>query len=794
MKVSRKWLATLVDLEGISTKSLADGLTNAGFEVEAIDTLVQGDHLVVGYIESCIEHPDSDHLHVCQVNIGASTLQIVCGAPNVASGQKVIVALDGAQLPGGIIRNSVIRGQQSNGMICSMLELGLAEKYVSEASKTGIEILPDDATLGADPIQVMGLDDEILDVSLTPNRADFMAMFSVANEVAAIFDRTVKLPEYAGAAQGGLPTKLQIHSQTVKNSGFIGKVINHVTLRPSPQWIREALIGSGVKPINNVVDISNIVMLELGQPLHFYDKDFLATQEITVKTGLDQDVIALDGLSYHLDPEDVVITSANQPVGIAGVMGLGNSMIKAQTQGIIIEVASFDPVAIRHTAKRLNLMTEASIRYSKPMDSLAPQKAIDRAVYLLKMYADATDCEENYAIQRFDYSPIKVTISVDKINAVLGTSIDTQTIVDIFRRLNFQPQLLDEQFIATTIPSYRQDIHIAEDLIEEVIRIYGYDKITSSLPLLPQTVGQLTLAQTRKRLIETTLVGLGVNQVVTYTLVNEKATQGNFALSDPYPLLAPMSEERSMIRNQLMMSEVEMLAYNNAHKNTDATYFEISNVYGHEQSDQRLAIIGNGLFSATPWLKQQITMDFYAMKGLLMAVLNRLGYQNARIDVIANDQDIENYHPNRSAQLCVDHKVIGYFGELHPSLAKDYKVKGAVYGEISLNALFTLTAQSVRFKAIAKYPEVKRDLAIVVDADLAAAQLEQVIRTNGKPFLKQVEVFDRFADPTLGLGKKSLAFALTFASGEATLTDVQINESMKQIIAALQKRYNATLR
>lgn len=794
MKVSVNWLSKLVDLKGITPDMLGDGLTNAGLEVEAIDPVAIAPDCVVGYVESCIDHPDSDHLHVCQVNVGKEILQIVCGAPNVAAGQKVIVALDGAKLVKGTIKRSTIRGMESNGMICSLLELNVSDKFLSEQQKNGIEILPEDAVLGTDPLPLLGLDDVVLDIKQTPNRSDFLAMFSIAKEVSAIFDRPCTLPVLTGNLHTSIAPTLQVHSQTINNPLFMGKVIEQITIKPSPLWMVQALNSSGVKSINNVVDISNVVMLETGQPLHFYDIDSLPVREITVKSGFNQEVVALDQESYHLEEDDVIITSQGKPIGIGGIMGLGDSMIKPSTKGLIIEVASFDQIAVRKTAKRLGLATESSLRYSKPLDPLAPLKAMERAVQLLIEYADARGIEDVVQAKEIQYTPTEVMVTQQKINDVLGINLSSQMIYDVFKRLDFAPVVKEEDVFFTTIPSYRQDIFIAEDLIEEVIRLVGYDAIESTLPQMPQTIGQLSETQRNVRLIESTLLGLGLNQVVTYTLVSKEKTEGKNGLLNPYQLLSPLSEERAVVRNQLIHSELEMLAYNQANKNTEGYYFEQSIVYGESVNDHRLALIGSGGLMHKNWQGVQIGSDFYVLKGIVETLLKKLGYSEGRIRIEPMGDDQPMFHPSRSAQLLIDKECIGYFGQIHPAVAKRYKLKETQYGEISLTRLFAHQPASTSVKSIIRFPVVKRDLALLVANDIPASSLIQAIKQAGKPYLKEVEVFDVFMSESLGFGVKSLALSLSFVSDAKTLSEDEINTAIQKIMEKLKANYQAVLR
>ncbi|TFG83768.1 MAG: phenylalanine--tRNA ligase subunit beta, partial [Erysipelotrichales bacterium] len=520
MKVSMKWLGRYVDLSAIQADDLAAKLTLAGLEVESIDTLAQGTNLTIGKVLSCIEHPQSDHLHVCQVDLGDETTQIVCGAPNVAAGQNVIVAKTGAILPEITIKKAVVRGIESNGMICALYELGVAGKYLSEEQKNGIEVLGDDAVVGQDPLAYLGLDDVVLDIKQTPNRSDFNAMWSIAQEVGALLDRKVSLPDNRKAALEGKPTTLKIGSTTPGCPTFYGKIIGSLTVKESPRWLKEALMAAGIKAINNVVDISNYVMCETGQPLHFYDLAKIPNHEITVKDGQSGFVKTLDDSEIPLLKDDLVITSGGHPIGLAGIMGGDDSKIDEQTHGIIIEAALFSPVRIRNTSRRVNLMTEASLRFQKGLENQMPDKAMHRAVELLVALADAKDLEATVEFGKPDFTLHKVSVAHHQIEALLGITVEPTTCVEIFKRLHLEP-VVSGEWITCTIPSYRMDLTIAEDLIEEIGRIVGYDATIGTRPVMETVSGELDARQKQRRKIRALCCGFGMNEAITYTLVSK---------------------------------------------------------------------------------------------------------------------------------------------------------------------------------------------------------------------------------------------------------------------------------
>ncbi|MEI7667958.1 MAG: phenylalanine--tRNA ligase subunit beta, partial [Erysipelotrichaceae bacterium] len=543
MKVSKKWLNQYVDIADISAQTLADRLTLAGLEVESINYLAFGSNLVVGCVEACDKHPNADHLSVTQVNVGSHTLQIVCGAPNIAKGQKVIVALSGAVLPMITIEKAMIKGIESNGMICSLLELGVEPKYLSEDQKNGIEVLPDFAKVGEDPLSVLGLDDVIIDIKQTPNRSDCNALWSVAYEVGALFKREVKLP--VSVAHDELKPSIKIESKTEACPLILGKKIGQLSVTQSPLWLKQALNAVGIKSINNVVDISNYVMIETGQPLHFYDGHKLSKPEIIVMDHCKGYVTTLDESKIELNLEDIVITSNQINIGLAGIMGGDDSKIDESTKSIIIEAALFNPARIRHTSRRVNLITEASLRFQKGLNPLGAKQAIMRATQLLIELANAFEVEETVTYGKTDETLKQVSVTHNHIETLLGTSVDLDSIMDIFKRLGFEPQVKDKQIIST-IPSYRLDITVSEDLIEEVGRFIGYTDLVGTLPVMASTLGGYDDRQILRQRIKANLVGAGLHEIVSYTLVSQEKTEIGFEpLANPLRLISPISDERA---------------------------------------------------------------------------------------------------------------------------------------------------------------------------------------------------------------------------------------------------------
>lgn len=799
MRISRKWLSQYMDVSDLTIEEMADKITDAGFEVEGIEHMSQGTNLVIGYVEECVDHPDSDHLHCTKVNVGDEVLSIVCGAPNVAAGQKVIVALAGAKLPGGEIKRGVIRGQESNGMICSLLELGVDPHVLSDESKNGIEVLDADAPVGnKEPLKYLGLDDEILDIGLTPNRSDCLAAFNMGMEAAAILNRKAVLPKYDGAADLGTPTKLKVSSETDKCPLFYGKVIGSVTIKESPKWMKELLRASGVHSINNVVDISNIVMLETGQPMHFYDKDAIKNQEIIVKDGLSVDYTALDGVTYKLQPEDAVITNNGNPIGIAGIMGGDDSKILDTTSGLIIECAMFDHVAIRNTAKRLNLNTESSQRYAKGIEPLAAKKAVDRAVQLLIEYADAKDIEETVVYGTDGYTPLTIDFTAEDINNRLGTDFTQDEVVSVFERLVWNPEVKGD-VITVHVPSTRTDVEGKADLSEEVIRLLGYDRLPSTLPLMEMTEGKLDARQRLTRMVRTFFTNQGLQDCITYTLIStEKKDNAILTEGEAVELAVPMSEERRYVRTSILPSLLDVTAYNMARSVKDVNVFELSDIATKEGSGTHFAFVLSGSLQQSRWAGFNLPSDFYTAKGLIQAFFELIGINEQRIFIKENHFDTTHFHPYRSAEVFIGKDRVGIFGQIHPKYAQTTDTKGVVMGEFDFNKIMDVKKSKIKYAAMSKYPSVQRDLAFVVERNVPVQKAVDIIRKQGKVnnewIIRDIEVFDIYEGEHVKENEKSVALSVTFQSDTHTLKDDEINTVFDKILNMLEKELNAQLR
>ena len=817
MKLSKNFVKDYVDID-VDIKTLAEDMTRVGNEYDSAGKLLDATKLVIGEVKECEMHPDSDHLHVCKVDVGNEILNIVCGAPNVRKGLKVIVALDGAVLPGvtvkaggiiekddkpRIIKKGMVRGQESNGMLCSMLELGLEHKYADEADKTGIHELPADAPVGGDPIAYMQMDDEVADFDLTANRGDLLSILGMAYELGAIYDKDVKPIDLTHKENSeNINDSFKVEVNTDNCSIFLARKVKNISLKESPAFIKNRLIASGIRPINNVVDISNYVMLETGQPLHFYDADTLK-DKIEVRMAKNgEKLFTLDGKERTLSDEDIVISDGERAIGLAGVMGGLDTEITDKTKNVLIESAIFDGVKIRKTSKEI-LRSEASSRFEKGLDPNRTYMALERAAKLLEEYADG---EVVGGIAKFDKADLKnreIEISFKKINDVLGMEIPKKDVLDVFRKLKFdvyvngkksefkeqEKDLNDVEKITVSVPRRRGDISIKEDLIEEVGRIYGVDNIVGRLPEMPMKAGSYDKVT---RGIRNKMVDLGLNETLSYILVNDKEAK-YFTKDDTelVKLLDPMTEERSTLRHSILPSLLKIYEYNKARSNKDVAIFEIGKTFYKKQEEygeiNKIAGLMTGDFYLGVGKKQ---VDFYIIKGIVEELLDYLGYGNRYSFVVRENQMPDEVHPGQSALISVNNDIVGLIGRVHPVLEKE-----PVYVfEIDLDKLLDKKVGKMKYKEISKFPSVKKDIAVVVDKNITSDEIATVIKKAGGSSLNKIDVFDVYTGKGIDENKKSIAYSLTFEKMDRTLTDEEINESIEKIVDMLSKKLGAELR
>ncbi|SCT32934.1 phenylalanine--tRNA ligase subunit beta [Staphylococcus aureus] len=792
MLISNEWLKEYVTIDD-SVSNLAERITRTGIEVDdLIDYTKDIKNLVVGFVKSKEKHPDADKLNVCQVDIGEDEpVQIVCGAPNVDAGQYVIVAKVGGRLPGGIkIKRAKLRGERSEGMICSLQEIGISSNYVPKTFESGIYVFSEAQVPGTDALQALYLDDQVMEFDLTPNRADALSMIGTAYEVAALYNTKMTKPDTtSNELELSANNELTV---TIENEDkvpyYSARVVHDVTIEPSPIWMQARLIKAGIRPINNVVDISNYVLLEYGQPLHMFDQDAIGSQQIVVRQANEgEKMTTLDGTERQLLTSDIVITNGQTPIALAGVMGGDFSEVKEQTSNIVIEGAIFDPVSIRHTSRRLNLRSESSSRFEKGIATEFVDEAVDRACYLLQTYANGKVLKDRVSSGELGAFITPIDITADKINRTIGFDLSQNDIVTIFNQLGFDTEINDD-VITVQVPSRRKDITIKEDLIEEVARIYGYDDIPSTLPVFEKvTSGQLTDRQYKTRMVKEVLEGAGLDQAITYSLVSkEDATAFSMQQRQTIDLLMPMSEAHASLRQSLLPHLIEAASYNVARKNKDVKLFEIGNVFfangEGELPDQveYLSGILTGDYVVNQWQGKKETVDFYLAKGVVDRVSEKLN-----LEFSYRRADIDGLHPGRTAEILLENKIVGFIGELHPTLAADNDLKRTYVFELNFDALMSVSVGYINYQPIPRFPGMSRDIALEVDQNIPAADLLSTIHAHGGNILKDTLVFDVYQGEHLEKGKKSIAIRLNYLDTEETLTDERVSKVQAEIEAAL---------
>ena len=786
MKLSTNFLKDYIDID-VDVKQLAEDMTRVGNEYDSASNLINATKLVIGQIIECEPHPDSDHLHLCKVNIGTEVLDIVCGAPNARTGLKVIVALDGAVLPDKTIKKGMIRGQESNGMLCSIAELGLEHKFLKPEDSEGIAELGEDAEIGGDPIKYLQMDDGVIDFELTANRGDLLSILGMAYEVGAIYDKKVKDVDLKHKESGeDINKTFKTEVKTENCSKLLVKKVENVKIEESPIFIKNRLIASGTRPINNVVDISNYVMLELGQPLHFYDADKLGNKLVVRMAEDGEKLTTLDNVERTLTSEDIVIADATHGVGLAGVMGGLETEVESDTKNIIIESAIFDSVKVRKTSKKI-VRSEASNRFEKGLDPERTTMAIERACKLLEEYAGGTVVTGTVEYDKTNNKEKEIEITFKNINDVLGTVIPNEEILNVFRKLGFTYKVNGEK-IKVIVPTRRLDISIKEDLIEEVSRIYGVDNIEGKLPIVPMRKGSYDKTQ---REIRNKMIALGLKETLTYVLINDKEVNG-YTLDkfEPLKLLDPITEDRNTLRYSMIPSLYKVYEYNKAREQKDISIFEIGKgfykkgeVYGE---DTKLCVLMSGKYSTG--LNNNKNVDFYVIKGIAEEVLDYLGYAG-RYSFMKQEMPKE-MHPGQSAMINVNGSNIGMIGKIHPSVTKE-----DVYVlEINLDELFTKKVGKMKYKEFSKFPSINKDIALVVDKKAISKDIEKVIKSAGGSLLTNIEVFDVYTGVGVGIDKKSIAYSLTFSDMKKTLTDEEINGLMDKIIDTVSKKCGAELR
>jgi len=790
MLLSRKWLDEFVKIDA-NNHDFSEEMTLSGSKVEGYT--VPGDEIknvVVGKVVEITRHTNSDHMWVCQVDIGGETTQIVTGAQNVKAGDLVPVAKDNSWLPGGVhITAGTLRGETSNGMLCSLKELGLTLNDFPYAIEDGIFILQEDCKPGDDIRPIIGCDDTIVEFEITPNRPDCLSVIGLAREAAVTYGKKAKFhtPVVKGCG-GDINEHLSIEIRDAALCPrYTARMIKNIKIAPSPKWLRERLRASGVRPINNIVDITNYVMLEYGQPMHAFDYACLDGGKIIVRRAEEGEVMhTLDSNVRALTADMLVIADANKPVGLAGVMGGENSEITESTTYAVFECANFNGTSIRRTAAKLGMRTDASARYEKGLDVQATYNAVTRACELVELLGAGEVIDGVIDIVAAPWEATVVKLEPEKVNALLGTDVSEEEMRRILTELGFELQGDD-----IIVPSWRGDIEHYSDIAEEVARFYGYNNIPITLMRGDTTLGGYSDSQKAEREIGALCRNAGFNEIITYSFISPSyydkiRLPKDSALRDSLKILNPLGEDTSIMRTTILPSMLEILARNYNYRNKAAKLYEIGKVY-FKRADgmaDEPKMVSIGAYGAD--------MDFYKLKGVVETILKNMRISNA--SYVAEKKD-PSYHPGRCAKVYSGQTLLGTIGQIHPKVAENYGVDCELYTAVlSFDALMAVRGPEAKFKPLPKYPSVTRDIAVVCDEAVTVGQLESCIRSAGGDILQDITLFDIYRGNPIAAGKKSCAFSLTLRSDEKTLTDTESDAEVAAVLKALEADLGAVIR
>lgn len=802
MRVSYRWLQDYVKCE-LSAEELAEKLTMAGIEVEGVVPPIEGlDRIITGKILEVTPHPDADHLLLCRVDTGSEVIQLVSGAPNLKTGVCVPVALPGVMLKVGRVEAREFRGELSEGMLCSGAELGTDEWGYGDDK--GILILDGETPAGTSLDKAINLDDRILELELTPNRGDCQAVINVAREIKAITAAKLHLPDAQVVEVDDLTenyVEVRIQDPDLCRR-YACRVVRNIKLGPSPSWMQQRLLSAGVRPINNIVDVTNYVMLEFGQPLHAFDLDMIKGSQIIVRRGRPEEkMVSLDGVTRDIDPEMLVIADQSEAVALAGVMGGLTSEVTEKTRTILLESAWFEPLNVRKTAVHLGMRTEASKRFEKGIDPEGILPALNRAAQLIQQLGAGEITEGIVDVYMRPEAARTLRLRTERTNKILGTKLSREEIQKILARLDFSCELCSQDSLLVTVPSYRVDIFEEIDLIEEVARIYGYDRIPVTYPVGVLVQNRLRPNSIRDRVINAAS-GFGLDEALTYSFTGE----GDFdklRIPQESPLRSvlkiqnPLREEQGVMRTTLLPGLMDAVMYNYNRKLTDLGLFEVGAVFIPQRPGQipeerlHLGIAACGKIQAG-WQGIEEERDYYYLKGIVEGIFEMLGMNNLQFQQY-NDYPV--LHPGRSARILYENEELGYLGELHPDVMANYDIPlRVVVCEVDLETALPFTSEQLLFQPIPRYPGINRDLAVIVPVSISADQVQEVIFKAGGEMLTDCRLFDVYYGDQVPKGYRSLAYSLLYQSPDRTLTDEEVAAVHNGIMDSLAKEIGAQLR
>lgn len=795
MKLNRKWLnEEFVDLSNVSDKEFVETLTVAGQKVETYERMdAEISNVVVGRVLSIVRHENSDHMWVCQVDVGEDEpVQIVTGAQNVREGDLVPAALHNSRLVGGVhITKGKLRGVASNGMLCSLKELGLTLNDFPYAIEDGIWILQEDCKPGDDINKIIGNDDTVVDFEITNNRPDCYSIIGLAREAAAAFNLPMRHhePVVKGGAEGDLLDLIDVEVPADDLCyRYTARMVRNVKIAPSPKWLRQRLRANGVRPINNIVDITNYVMLEYGQPMHAFDYRYIGSKKIVVRRSeAGETLTTLDGSVRELTPGMLVIADGEKPIGLAGIMGGENSEIVPDTVDVVFESANFNGTSIRQTALALGMRTESSGKFEKNIDPLLTVPAVNRACELVELLGAGEVMDGMIDILNEIPQPRDLVLEPERINALLGTNISEAEMVDYLRRLE-----IPVEGRTIHVPSWRPDLVQTADIAEEVGRLFGYNEIPTTAFKGVATEGGYTGTMKLENTVGALCRSLGYSEILTYSFVSPSVFDlirlpADSPLRDTLKIQNPLGEDASIMRTVALPSMLAILSRNNAYHNSACKLYEMAKVYLPKEG-QLLPDEPRHLLLGTYGEDE----DFFRMKGEIEAIFKGMNVKGAAYTAV---KDNPSYHPGRCAEITVNGVCVGVFGQVHPLVAKNYDINAEIFAaELDFTALCSLISPAATYVPLPKYPAVSRDIAVVADEALTVAQLEACIAKAGGKLLREVRLFDIYRGKGIDAGKKSLAFSLTLRADDRTLTDADSDGVISAVLAALDAEYGAKLR
>jgi phenylalanyl-tRNA synthetase, beta subunit, non-spirochete bacterial len=801
MKISVNWLKEYIPVNH-TVEEMANKISLTGIESGPVKLGEELTNLVVGHITSVVPHPDSDHLKVCQVDVGETEdIQIVCGAPNVATDQYVIVALHGAHLPGGVkIKRGKLRGQESNGMICGLDEVGVPAQYMPKEFENGIYVFDEPQTPGEAVYDLLGLKDQMIDIDITPNRADTLGMRGAAWEIGATYNEkpTFTKPELDADKVKDMNDVTVDVAEKKLIPDYLLRELKDVQVAKSPLWMQRRLWNQNIRPVNSVVDAANYVMIEYGQPIQTYDLDKLNEHKLTVRFANDGDKLDLADETKKLTHNDLVIVSGNQIVGLAGVQSSVDVAVDENTKNVLIEAGVFDGASVRKTAQRHDLRGDASNRFEKGVDNGIVEEALMRVAQLIDQTTTVNEISNVITGNLTKAEPTIIKGSVSHINHLMGLDLSTDEIVAILDRLGFTVAV-DGDALTVTIPTRRWDMEIEADLVEEVNRIYGYENLPNTLPAGMETRGGYDPKRELANKLRDILLGEGMDEVINFSLLSKQEVEDFNTIKSEYTkLLHPMTEDHEYLRNSLIPGLVRNVAYNQARKNDDLKIFEHARVFqrptGQDRPNELTYLSGaiSGNVVTDSWNTKAQPVDFYYVKGIVEELLSFTN-TDAEFTFVATDE-YKNMHPGQTAKILANGQVIGLLGKLHPNYQADHNVSDTFVFELNVDMIFDLNTKNVKAQAAPKYPSISRDLAILVAKDVENGQIVTDIFANGGKYLKDVNIFDVYEGKNIKPNHKSLGYHLEFQNPNDTLTDDEVEQAFSLVKDSLVQKFNVEIR